>query len=73
LHILKSVAILLKFQCAEDKETRDLVRKYGGLDPLVGLLSERDNKPLLAAATGKLFEFPARSAKKRDLIGCPIF
>jgi hypothetical protein len=40
-------------KCAEDKETRDLVRKYGGLDPLVDLLNEKENKPLLAAATGK--------------------
>ncbi len=45
--------VLTFSKCAEDKETRDLVRKYGGLDPLVSLLNERDNKPLLAAATGK--------------------
>lgn len=30
-----------------------MIRKYGGLDPLVALLSNRENKPLLAAATGK--------------------
>ncbi len=42
-------------QCAEDKETRDLIRKYGGLDPLVKLLQNRDNKELLAAATGSFF------------------
>ena len=40
------------FKCAEDKETRDLIRKYGGLDPLVKLLQNRENKELLAAATG---------------------
>lgn len=28
------------------------MRKYGGLDPLVALLSNKENKPLLAAATG---------------------
>lgn len=43
-------------KCAEEKETRDLIRKYGGLEPLVKLLSNRDNKPLLAAATGNIFK-----------------
>ena len=47
--------MLKSFKCAEDKETRDLIRKYGGLDPLVKLLQNRENKALLAAATGKLF------------------
>jgi hypothetical protein len=40
------------FKCAEDKETRDLIRKFGGLDPLAKLIQNKDNKPLLAAATG---------------------
>jgi armadillo repeat-containing protein 4 len=45
------------FKCAEDKDTRDLVRKYGGLDPLVSILSaNRDNKPLLASATGAIWK-----------------
>jgi len=44
------------FKCAEDKETRDLIRKFGGLDPLVNLLSNRDNKPVLAAATGAIWK-----------------
>ena len=48
--------VWLLFQCAEEKETRDLIRKYGGLDPLVALLSNRDNKPLLAAATGAIWK-----------------
>ena len=43
-------------QCAEEKETRDLIRKYGGLDPLVGLISKTDNKELLAAATGAIWK-----------------
>jgi armadillo repeat-containing protein 4 len=44
------------FKCAEDKETRDLIRKFGGLDPLVQLLSNRENKPLLAASTGAIWK-----------------
>lgn len=43
-------------QCAEEKETRDLVRQYGGLDPLVGLLQKTENKELLAAATGAIWK-----------------
>jgi len=45
------------FKCAEEKETRDLVRQYGGLDPLVELLkSNTDDKQLLAAATGAIWK-----------------
>ncbi len=33
-----------------------MIRKYGGLDPLVQLLSNKDNKPLLAAATGAIWK-----------------
>ncbi|TMS09166.1 Armadillo repeat-containing protein 4 [Larimichthys crocea] len=44
------------FKCAEDKQTRDLVRKYKGLKPLVSLLSKEDNKELLAAATGAIWK-----------------
>ncbi|KAL8616112.1 hypothetical protein ACOMHN_064662 [Nucella lapillus] len=44
------------FKCAEEKETRDLVRQYGGLDPLVGLLNNVNNKELLAAATGAIWK-----------------
>lgn len=43
-------------KCAEEKETRDLVRQYGGLDPLVSLLQKTDNKELLAAATGAIWK-----------------
>ena len=46
----------LNLKCAEDKETRDLIRKYGGLDPLVKLLQNRENKELLAAATGAIWK-----------------
>ena len=44
------------FKCAEEKETRDLVRLYGGLDPMVALLHKSDNKELLAAATGAIWK-----------------
>ncbi|XP_056290638.1 outer dynein arm-docking complex subunit 2 [Pseudoliparis swirei] len=44
------------FKCAEDKQTRDLVRMYKGLQPLVLLLSKADNKQLLAAATGAIWK-----------------
>ncbi|CAL8293286.1 unnamed protein product [Lota lota] len=44
------------FKCAEDKQTRDLVRQYQGLKPLVSLLSKADNKQLLAATTGAIWK-----------------
>ena len=44
------------FQCAEDNETRELVRKFGGLDPLVSLSFNVENKELLAAATGAIWK-----------------
>uniref|UniRef100_UPI0037E7FF26 outer dynein arm-docking complex subunit 2 n=1 Tax=Semicossyphus pulcher TaxID=241346 RepID=UPI0037E7FF26 len=44
------------FKCAENKQTRDLVRRYEGLQPLVSLLSKADNKQLLAAATGAIWK-----------------
>uniref|UniRef100_A0A8C5Q5H9 Outer dynein arm docking complex subunit 2 n=1 Tax=Leptobrachium leishanense TaxID=445787 RepID=A0A8C5Q5H9_9ANUR len=44
------------FKCAEDEETRDLVRQYGGLQPLAALLGQFDNKELLAAVTGAIWK-----------------
>ncbi|NXX22472.1 ARMC4 protein, partial [Podargus strigoides] len=44
------------FKCAEDKETRDLVRKHGGLEPLSVLLGNSENKQLLAAVTGAIWK-----------------
>lgn len=32
------------------------MRQYGGLDPMVGLLSNMENKELLAAATGAIWK-----------------
>ncbi|XP_028660180.1 outer dynein arm-docking complex subunit 2 [Erpetoichthys calabaricus] len=44
------------FKCAEEKETRELVRQFDGLKPLVTLLSMSENKQLLAAATGAIWK-----------------
>jgi len=44
------------FKCAVEAETRDLVRLYRGLDPLVNLLRKTDNKELLSAATGAIWK-----------------
>ncbi|OCT73927.1 hypothetical protein XELAEV_18032888mg [Xenopus laevis] len=44
------------FKCAEDEETRDLVRQYGGLQPLAMLLGQFENKELLAAVTGAIWK-----------------
>ncbi|XP_074982041.1 outer dynein arm-docking complex subunit 2 isoform X2 [Caretta caretta] len=44
------------FKCAEDEETRDLVRHHGGLQPLASLLSNSENKELLAAVTGAIWK-----------------
>ena len=50
------VVSLSRFQCAEDNETRELVRTYGGLQPLVSLSFNVENKELLAAATGAIWK-----------------
>ncbi|EDL83769.1 rCG40805 [Rattus norvegicus] len=42
--------------CAEDEETRDLVRLHGGLKPLASLLNNTDNKERLAAVTGAIWK-----------------
>jgi hypothetical protein len=47
---------ILFLKCAEDKETRDMIRRFGGLDPLVNLLAIKENKHLLAAATGAIWK-----------------
>ncbi|XP_004386303.1 outer dynein arm-docking complex subunit 2 [Trichechus manatus latirostris] len=44
------------YQCAEDEETRDLVRLHGGLKPLASLLGKTDNKERLAAVTGAIWK-----------------
>ncbi|XP_053120127.1 outer dynein arm-docking complex subunit 2 isoform X2 [Hemicordylus capensis] len=44
------------FKCAEDQETRELVRQHGGLKPLATLLANTGNKELLAAVTGAIWK-----------------
>ncbi|KAI5103609.1 armadillo repeat-containing protein 4 isoform X1, partial [Silurus meridionalis] len=44
------------FKCAEDKQTRDLVRQFNGLHSLVVLLKQTENKQLLAATTGAIWK-----------------
>ncbi|XP_072810982.1 outer dynein arm-docking complex subunit 2 isoform X3 [Vicugna pacos] len=44
------------YQCAEDEETRHLMRRHGGLKPLASLLNETDNKERLAAVTGAIWK-----------------
>lgn len=55
---IQRILILYLFlhQCAEEEQTRHLVRQYGGLDPLVTLLSNNENKQVLAAATGAIWK-----------------
>lgn len=48
--------VWLFVQCAEDEETRDLVRLHGGLKPLASLLNNTDNKERLAAVTGAIWK-----------------
>ncbi|KAK6312566.1 hypothetical protein J4Q44_G00182300 [Coregonus suidteri] len=55
-HELQMHCAIAIFKCAEDKRTRDLVRQYEGLQPLVTLLSQADNKQLLAATTGAIWK-----------------
>lgn len=56
LHISHNICIQFFIQCAEDKETRDLVRQHGGLQPLSALLGNSENKRLLAAVTGAIWK-----------------
>uniref|UniRef100_UPI00358E669F outer dynein arm-docking complex subunit 2 n=1 Tax=Myxine glutinosa TaxID=7769 RepID=UPI00358E669F len=44
------------FKCAEDAETRDVVRTCKGLDPLASLLNNTDCTELLTAATGAIWK-----------------
>lgn len=47
------------FKCASDKVARDIVRQSQGFEPLVGIIKDknlRENKKLLAAASGALWK-----------------
>lgn len=54
-------------QCAVDLETRELVRQYGGLQPLIDLLAANDNKELQAAATGAIWKCAVSPENVREL------
>lgn len=56
---LKENCALAIFKCASNQETRNRVRKAGGLDPLCRLVQSdvvRANKHLLAAVTGAVWK-----------------
>lgn len=56
---LKENCALAIFKCASNRETRTMVRRAGGLDPLCKLVQSdevRANKPLLAAVTGSVWK-----------------
>lgn len=56
---LKENCALAIFKCASNQETRGIVRKAGGLDPLCKLVQSeevRANKHLLAAVTGGVWK-----------------
>uniref|UniRef100_A0A182PF91 Armadillo repeat-containing domain-containing protein n=1 Tax=Anopheles epiroticus TaxID=199890 RepID=A0A182PF91_9DIPT len=58
------------FKCASDKTASDMVRESGGLEPLVGIARDktvRDNKQLLAAATGAIWKCAASEANVKKL------
>lgn len=47
------------FKCASDKKASELVREAHGLEPLVAIIKDknvRDNKTLMAAATGAIWK-----------------
>ncbi|XP_014243459.1 armadillo repeat-containing protein gudu-like [Cimex lectularius] len=57
--LLKKHCASAIFKCAEDEHTRRLVREFGGLEPLVELISKEENKEdkaLLSAATGAIWK-----------------
>lgn len=62
LSISKNVALRTHcasalFKCAEDSETRQLIREFNGLEPLVALLdSTPSSKELLIAVTGAIWK-----------------
>ena len=57
-------------KCAINELTRDMVREAGGLEPLVHIAKDkniRDNKPLLAAATGAIWRCSQNAANVKVL------
>ena len=54
------------FKCAEDEATRQLVAKFDGISPLVQLLQNATNEPLLVAATGAIWKCAVRLGENDD-------
>ncbi|CRK87151.1 CLUMA_CG000960, isoform A [Clunio marinus] len=58
------------FKCASDKTARDIVREAGGLESLVAIIKDksiRENKALLAAATGAIWKCSGSAANVKRL------
>lgn len=58
------------FKCASDKIARDIVREAGGLESLVAIIKDksiRENKALLAAATGAIWKCAETPANVKRL------
>lgn len=63
------------FKCASDKIARDIVREAGGLESLVAIIKDksvRENKALLAAATGAIWKCAETPANVKRLDGMKI-
>lgn len=57
-------------KCAHDKTARELIREAGGLDPLVAIAKDktlRENKQLVAAATGAIWQCASSDANVKKL------
>jgi len=55
--------LLLLLQCSEDPSIRELIRQYGGLVPLVNILSNPEVNPeVLLAASGAIWKLSLSAA-----------
>uniref|UniRef100_A0A1B6CBZ5 Armadillo repeat-containing protein 4 n=1 Tax=Clastoptera arizonana TaxID=38151 RepID=A0A1B6CBZ5_9HEMI len=71
---LKKLCALAVFKHAEDRVSRDVIRKYGGLDPLIRLLKSQttlENEDLLAAVTGAIWKcaISVKNVQRFDQLG----
>ncbi|XP_065216808.1 armadillo repeat-containing protein gudu isoform X2 [Planococcus citri] len=67
---IKKYCAIVIFKCAENHVTSNMVRQYGGLDPLVALLTNekvRKNKILLASVTGAVWKCSSNTENIRRL------
>lgn len=65
------------FKCGVDRTVRRMVREANGLEPLVAITKDkaiRENKPLLAAATGAIWKCAAsdKNVKQLDNVIFPL-